>query len=238
MARYPGATWRPVAGHTDGPMRSHTGVVLHVNESNGNLFNWVAGDNGMSCHFEVYKDGSIEQYLDTAVSSWCQMDGNADYLSIETEGYTTEPLTRAQLHTIAQLLIWLKQVHGIPLQLSESPGQPGFGWHGMGGAAWGGHSGCPGTFRRAQRANIINMALPVANSITPPPAPNGDEPMTLLKFALGPAVFVAPADLAHKVHLAGPADLVAYEKAVTAAGNKVVPVKFSAGQIAAIPTAH
>lgn len=60
MSWYPGAKKRPISGHTDGPMHSYRGVVLHVNESNGNLYNWVAGDHNMSCHFEVYKDGSVE----------------------------------------------------------------------------------------------------------------------------------------------------------------------------------
>lgn len=156
MARYPGASWRPISGHTDGPMRSHTGAVLHVNESNGNLYSWVAGNNGMSCHFEVYKSGAIEQYLDTDVSSWCQMAGNADYLSIETEGYTTEPLAGPQLTAIVGLYAWLHALYGIPLRLAEAPGQAGLGWHGMGGAAWGGHPACPGDLRRAQRQTVLD----------------------------------------------------------------------------------
>lgn len=139
-------------------MRSHTGVVLHVNQSDGNLYSWVAGDHDMSCHFEVYKSGAVEQYLDTDLTAWCQMAGNADYLSIETEGYDTEALTDAQVHTIASILHWANEVHGIALQLAEQPGQRGFGWHGMGGAAWGGHPDCPGVLRRNQRAQIIQLA--------------------------------------------------------------------------------
>lgn len=158
MAIYPEAKWRPIPGHTDGPMHSHTGAVLHVNESDGNLFGWVSGDHDVSCHFEVYKDGSMEQYLDTAVSSWCQMDGNADYISIETEGYHTEPLTSKQWHAIARLLAWLHVEHGIELKLAEKPGDPGFGWHGMGGAAWGGHTMCPGDKRRAERHGMLVRA--------------------------------------------------------------------------------
>lgn len=139
-------------------MRSHLGVVLHVNQSNGNLYEWVAGDHNMSCHFEVYKNGSIEQYLDTDVSSWCQMAGNADYLSIETEGYDNEPLTPAQVTAIAGLVKWMHDTHGIALQLAEHPGEAGFGWHGMGGEAWGGHPACPGTLRRNQRELILQLA--------------------------------------------------------------------------------
>lgn len=158
MARYPGAQWRPVTGHTDGPMRSYRGVVLHVNDSNGNLYNWVAGDHNMSCHFEVYKDGSAEQYIDTANTAWCQEDGNADWLSIETEGYPSEALTDAQVQTIAGIVAWMHQEHGIPLQLADTPSGRGFGWHGMGGAAWGGHPSCPGDKRKAQRQQILDIA--------------------------------------------------------------------------------
>ncbi|HEU5046085.1 MAG TPA: N-acetylmuramoyl-L-alanine amidase [Nocardioidaceae bacterium] len=158
MARYPGATWRPVSGHTDGPMSSYRGAVLHVNQSNGNLYNWVAGDHDMSCHFEVYKDGSIEQYLDTKYTSWCQMAGNADWISIETEGYDTEALTDAQVNAIAGIMEWLNTTHDIPLQIANTPSEHGFGWHGMGGAAWGGHPDCPGNLRKAQRQTILDIA--------------------------------------------------------------------------------
>lgn len=160
MARYPGAKWRPVSGHTDGPFTNGRpiGVVLHVNESNGNLFNWVNGPHNVSCHFEVYKSGAVEQYLDTSVTSWCQEDGNAAYLSIETEGYHTQPFTGAQLKALAKLLAWIHTTHGIPLQLANKPGEHGFGWHGMGGAAWGNHPNCPGDKRRADRGAIIARA--------------------------------------------------------------------------------
>lgn len=171
MPRYPGAHWRPINGHTDGPMRAHLGAVLHVNQSNGNLFNWFNGPHDVSAHFEVYKSGAVEQYLDTAVTSWCQMDGNGTYVSIETEGYDREPLNRAQILALAKLLAWLHTTHGIPLQLADKPGVRGFGWHGMGGAAWGGHTGCPGELRKAQRPEILKLAGELLNAPAPPPPP-------------------------------------------------------------------
>jgi hypothetical protein len=183
MAVYPGAAWRPVSGHTNGGMNSYTGVVLHVNVSNGNLYNWVAGDHDMSCHFEAYKDGSLEQYLDTGVSSWCQMAGNNDYLSIETEGFPGEPLTAAQVTTIGKLMGWINRTHGVPLQLADTPGQAGLGWHGMGGASWGSHFDCPGDLRKAQRAEILAVAKGTAAPppiSTPAPAPQEEEMAQLL----------------------------------------------------------
>jgi hypothetical protein len=168
----PAATKRPISGGTDGPMQAHLGIALHVNESNGNLYNWVAGDNGMSCHFEVYKDGTAEQYIDTANDSWCQMAGNGTYISIETEGYATEPFTAAQVDKIAQIAAWASKVHGIPLQVADRPADKGIGWHGMGGAAWGGHTGCPGDKRKAQRAQIITKAKAL---LAPPPPPEEND---------------------------------------------------------------
>jgi hypothetical protein len=172
MPRFPGAIWRPIQGHTDGPMLAHLGAVLHVNESNGNLFNFFNNPaNQVSAHFEIYKNGAVEQYLDTSVSSWCQMDGNSTYVSIETEGYVPEPLTPAQIMTAGRLYAWLHTEHGIPLQLADKPGEHGFGWHGMGGAAWGGHTGCPGDKRKGQRAQILNVARAELSGPRPAPAP-------------------------------------------------------------------
>lgn len=180
MARYPKAVWRPITGHTDGPFPDGEprGAVLHVNESNGNLFNWVDGDHNVSCHFEVYKNGSIEQYLDTTMTSWCQMDGNASYVSIETEGFHTEPFTAEQTHAIAELLAWLHKTHGIRLEPIEHPGAHGIGWHGMGGEAWGGHTDCPGDHRKAARANICATARMIVAGKTPTPPVKTPAPST------------------------------------------------------------
>lgn len=152
------ATKRPVPTHTDGPMSKHLGVILHVNDSDGNLYNWVSGNHNMSCHFEVYKDGSAEQYLDTEDSSWAQEAGNATYMSIETEGYPNEPLTDAQVKKCAEIVAALHKEYGFPLHLANTPGERGLGWHGMGGQAWGNHPGCPGDKRKAQRADILAQA--------------------------------------------------------------------------------
>jgi len=156
---YPGATYRPLNQFSNASAHPRLGVVLHVNESDGpSLYNWIAGNNGMSCHFQVAKDGTVEQYIDTDNGSWCQVDGNNTYLSIETQGYHTEPLSDAQVHAIALLMSWVHQTHGIPLQLAEQPGQPGLIWHGAGGDSWGGHFDCPGDPRKAQRAQILALA--------------------------------------------------------------------------------
>jgi hypothetical protein len=160
MAVYPAATYRPLNQFSNQGTKPRVGVVLHVNDSNGpSLYNWIAGNNNMSCHFQVAKSGVVEQYVDTDNGSWCQMAGNDTYLSIETEGYPVEALTAAQVNACAGIMRWANQTHGIPLQVADSVGARGLAWHGMGGAAWGGHTACPGDLRKAQRAQILQLAL-------------------------------------------------------------------------------
>ena len=161
MARYPGARWEPITGHTNGPMRSYLGVVLHVNDAQSydlhDFFNNPA--NEVSSHFQVAKDGTVWQYIDTKNTSWCQKDGNWDYLSVESQGLAGELATAAQITAIGGILAWCKATHGIPLQLAEIPGQRGFGWHGMGAAHgydWG-HALCPGV-RKNQRTAMLAAA--------------------------------------------------------------------------------
>lgn len=161
MPVYPHAIWKPVTGHTNGPMHSYTGVVLHCNDAQSiDLHDWIMSNpDGMSCHFQVTKAGAVYQYLDTRYSSWCQKDGNNDYLSIESQGLASERATDAQVDAIGRVLAWLHTTHGIPLQLANAPGQRGFGWHGMGAAAgadWG-HAACPGV-RKDQRPSMLVAA--------------------------------------------------------------------------------
>lgn len=168
--RCPAAIWEPVTGHDGGPMLSHDGAVMHVNESNGDIHDYIqrsSGDSAVSSHFQVMKDGRLLQYLNTGVQSWCQRNGNSRWVSIEAEGFTTEPLTVPALEAFAKCLAWLHLEHGIPLVLAENPATDrGFGWHGMGaahGLDWG-HATCPGTIRRGQRAEILRRASAYLNA--------------------------------------------------------------------------
>lgn len=141
-------------------MNSYRGVVLHVNAANsGDLYWWITRPNSdMSCHFQVLKDGTIYQYIDTDLSSWCQGYGNNDWISIETSGFPNEPLTPQQVASCAIIMAFCHQKHGVPLQETNSTSGTGFGWHGMGGDAWGNHPACPGDLRKAQRKDILNRA--------------------------------------------------------------------------------
>lgn len=150
-----GAPWN----FSNGRMHSYSGVVLHVNAANsGDLYGWITETRSMSCHFQVLKNGTIYQYIDTLYSSWCQENGNDDWLSIETSGFPNEPLTEAALESCAIIMAFANKEHGILLQEANSISERGFGWHGMGGDAWGNHPSCPGEIRKAQRKDILNRA--------------------------------------------------------------------------------
>jgi len=164
MAQCPFAIQRPVTAH-GGAIGSILGVVLHVTAGEGDPYNeFVTPANQVSSHFGVgngqggMADGAIEQYVDTSQQSWAQAAGNASYLSIETEGQPTEPLTAAQVAAVGRLMAWANQTHGVPLVVVDTVGQRGLITHGDGGAAWGGHTDCPGPLRSAQRAAILAAA--------------------------------------------------------------------------------
>ena len=153
-----GAEWEPVGSHS-GQMLSHRGLVLHVQAGNGDPFGWFSDPgNQASSTWWVGKDGRFVQYVDSELMAWAQAVGNATWNSVETEGYPTEPLTPYQIASLARLYAWGMSAYGWPLSLSESPSAPGFGWHGMGGIAWGNHPGCPGDIRKAQRLSILTLA--------------------------------------------------------------------------------
>lgn len=186
----------PVYGKGNGPFGSSLplGWVLHVNQSNGNLDAFFAGDSSVNpsavCpNFQVYKDGTVHQHLPLLFSPWCQVDGNATYCAVETEGYDSEPLTPQQVTALARLHNAYHDAAGVPDQLASTPGQRGIGIHSMGGASWGGHS-CPGSIRAGQRVQIVQAAQtirPTTPAPTPTPAPREDEHMYLLTDVGSPA---------------------------------------------------
>lgn len=164
MALCPFASYRPVPNH-GGAMSAHVGVVIHVTAGEGTPYNTFDNPaNQVSSHFGILNgqggtvDGAIEQYVDTALTAWAECDGNASYVSVETEGEPTESMTPAQVQSFARLYQWIAQTHNVPFAITDTPGAPGFILHGDGGAAWGGHTGCPGSLRAAQRQQVLDLA--------------------------------------------------------------------------------
>ena len=144
------------------------GFVLHTQVGNNpgtiDTFNTPHLDKPRSAHFCVAQDGSIVQMGPVnGWKAWAQVDGNRTYYSAEFADDAKDPppaLTQQQVTAGALLLELLSRdaLGGFPMQISDRPGDKGFGWHGMGGDAWGGHPDCPGQTRKAQRSGIITLA--------------------------------------------------------------------------------
>lgn len=163
MTHMPGAIWRPVQNFHPNGVQEHRGLVLHVQEGDASPFGWFDDPSSQaSSDFWVATDGTIEQYVNTGTDyAWCQAAGNPFYASVETEGHTTSALTAQQVESIAHIYAWGHQTFGWPLVVVDSTTEHGFTWHGVGGAAWGGHTGCPGDLRKAQRQQILDRAAAI-----------------------------------------------------------------------------
>lgn len=101
---------------------------------------------------------NCEQYVDTARQAWAQAAGNAQYLSVETEGYDTEPLTAAQVSKLVELWDWVRTTYLLPNQTTDHGGR-GLTTHahypsGIPDPAWGNHP-CPGALRAASLPTIV-----------------------------------------------------------------------------------
>src|SRR5699024_4620559 len=103
------------------------------------LFGLFSGSVNCS-HFYVRKDGTIEQYMDTAFRSKADRDGNDATISIETQGGVFnpqgEPWTAAQVAAIARIYAWAASTHGIKMKLATSSAageaSKGLSWHRLG----------------------------------------------------------------------------------------------------------
>ncbi|MCU1489709.1 MAG: N-acetylmuramyl-L-alanine amidase, negative regulator of AmpC, AmpD [Acidimicrobiaceae bacterium] len=170
--RYPHAAWHgPVPNqYGDLELKPVLGVVLHVMEGSiSSCDNWFHDSAAqVSAHLGNPKTGAMWQWVELDKIAWAEAGGNGRWISVEHEGFAPESLTDSQLENDAQLLAWLHQQVGVPLQLADTPTASGLGYHAMGGASWGGHYGCPGPAIVAQRPAIIARAKEI---LTPPPPP-------------------------------------------------------------------
>lgn len=176
MALFSSAHWRgPVPNINAGNMkRPFKGLVLHIQQGTevGTDATFKNPSTQVSAHFGNPKTGGLDQWVDTNDVAWAEVAGNSTWISIENEGNSGDSLTDSQLANVALLLAWLNVTEAVPLQLAESPADSGLGYHGMGGAAWGGHTNCPGQPIVDQRAAIVAAAqrlvsAPVVTSISP-----------------------------------------------------------------------
>lgn len=153
----PGVAQKPIgANFSRGGREGQRGLILHVQEGEGSLFEWSSEPSTRSsAHFWASQAGEIEQYVSVHDRAWTQRAGNAEWVSIETSGFAGKPLTTAQVDAVARVYAWGAREHGWPLEVTDSPKGRGLGTHAMGGGAWGGHA-CPGTARAQQREVIMS----------------------------------------------------------------------------------
>lgn len=172
--RYPNAQWiGPTPNETVGGMVEVRGLVLHIQEGNETgSESWFQNPAAQaSSHFLNPKTGPLRQMVDTRDKAWAEAAGNAHWVSVEDEGYSGESLTQSQINNLVGLYSWLNQVYGIPFEATDDPNGNGLGWHGMGGAAWGGHYDCPGEPVKSQRETILNSAAGIQVSTAGAPWP-------------------------------------------------------------------
>ena len=202
MARYSGARWRPVARYRPGGssavrMSTVRRYILHTAVSSASsLYSWFSVAGRATSHFYIARDGTCEQYIDTAYRSTANLQGNHDSITVETQdmgsgfpswsGSNVPSWTAAQVEALARLGAWVHKTHGVPLSpLSSSrPGTRGVGYHRQGIAPWrvsGGETWsnargkvCPGDRRVAQIPAIIARAKALASGSTKPPEQEDD----------------------------------------------------------------
>lgn len=250
MAIMPGANVRLIPRHSSGArMAVYNRVNLHVAVSEArSLYGYFSGVADCS-HFYVAKDGTIEQYIDTAYRSKADYNGNDATISVETQGGLTnaqgEPWTDAQVASLARIWAWARDTHGIPNVLATSSragsnkglsyhrlGVPGFATS-SGGVLYSKKAGkiCPGNAKIAQIPGIFALAnggsIPVSNP-APAPAPTVRNPL-LRKGSRGAEVkrlqtflgITADGIFGNDTHAA----VVAYQKGLGLAADGIVGVQ-------------
>ncbi|MFC9585950.1 N-acetylmuramoyl-L-alanine amidase [Streptomyces yangpuensis] len=155
----PEATLKPLSvNFTPGGLREVRGLVLHVQEGENSLHDRFSDPAvRSSAHFWVSQSGEIEQYVSAHDRAWAQGTGNPSWLSVETSGFASRPLTAHQVDSLARIYAWGMAQHGWPLAPAPTPLSRGLGIHSMGGRDWGGHA-CPGPLRSAQTGEILTAA--------------------------------------------------------------------------------
>jgi hypothetical protein len=164
VARFAKARWRgPVPNRTpNGTVKPIMGVVLHIQcgteeGTNSWFHNKMAK---VSAHFGNPRRWyfRLDQWVDTKDKAWAEAAGNPNWISLENEGKAGQKLTRGQIKRAAQLLVWVHRKYGAPIRISNNVNRGGLIGHSCGGAAWGGHTSCPGPRIMAQRSEIIAKA--------------------------------------------------------------------------------
>lgn len=172
MAWYPEAVKKLIKPGPNDPPIVACGAILHVDSGDASsLFSYFNGrSDGIESHFFVKKDGSVEQYRDTAFEADANLKANSfldtsgvqivrkGFVSIETQGKDAGEWTDAQIATLKRLLRWLSETHDFPLRVCATPTSPGVGYHTLFGSPgpWTPYTKtCPGPDRVRQFNNVL-----------------------------------------------------------------------------------
>ena len=134
-------------------------VICHIMQ--GTLLGtdaWFRNEESeVSAHFGVGKTGQVFQWVDTDSRAWHAEQANDYSIGVEHEGFAGTPLTAAQIEATAGIFAWArKQYPAIGDWLNVRPFKgSGLSWHGLGGAEWGDHPGCPSPAIVAQLPDIL-----------------------------------------------------------------------------------
>lgn len=179
MALIPFAEKKLITPDANDPrIRARIGI-LHVDAGNSsdlyNLFlaNQRSGGSKIESHGHIRKDGHVFQYRDTAFQADANYDANDFAISFETQGLGAGEWTPEQIASIKKLMLWARDVHGIPLRMVTSWNDEvgGWGYHTQFGAP--GHwtpvaKTCPGP-DRIRQFNEILVPWMKAQSMFPNP---------------------------------------------------------------------
>lgn len=161
MALCPFARQRLIPeSHTQGRITPRVLIFHQAVSSADSLYGyWTSPGVELESHFYAYKDGSLDQYVDTEVRADANVEANGFAISVETwdNGGSDDGWTPEQLATLTRLAAWACETHGIPAVVPSGPYGSGIGWHNLYPTEWAaGPRRCPGTQRIAQvRVHII-----------------------------------------------------------------------------------
>lgn len=197
MAWHPRAIRKPITARKGRVrMPNPVRVNLHVAVSNAaSLHGYFNVSGRPDSHFYVRRDGTIEQYVDTAENAFADLQGNPDTISIETQGGVTnangEKWTAAQVEALADIYAWAVRTHGIGLKVATDsrpgPSSHGLSWHRLGidgnfpsgllkgrvngGLRYSNSRGklCPGNAKIQQASDVLSRATAILGGDSPAP---------------------------------------------------------------------
>lgn len=121
------------------------------------IYEYWRDSTNLESHFGLAYDGDLGQFIGTETRADANASANVRAVSLESASNLdhTDPWTEQQVESIVRLGVWLHQRHGIPLRISRSWDDPGYGYHGL-YPEWSlGGTACPGPARIKQFKEVV-----------------------------------------------------------------------------------